>query len=88
MQIANLVYKVTYRSEHWVVVDGSAIVTLGDEKMTISKNESIFINSGVKHRLENPNDQTLTIIEIQTGTYLGEDDIIRYEYDYMRISNA
>ncbi len=77
-----------YRSEHWVVVDGSAIVTLGDEKMTISKNESIFINSGVKHRLENPNDQTLTIIEIQTGTYLGEDDIIRYEDDYKRIGNA
>ena len=53
----------------------------------ISENESIFINSGVKHRLENPTNQNLIIIEIQTGTYLGEDDILRYEDDYKRLSN-
>ena len=76
-----------HRSEHWVVVEGKALVTLDTDTLTISQNESIFINSGVKHRLENPTNQNLIIIEIQTGTYLGEDDIIRYEDDYKRLSN-
>ena len=76
-----------HRSEHWVVVEGKARVTLDSDTLTISENESIFINSGVIHRLENPTNQNLIIIEIQTGTYLGEDDIIRYEDDYKRLSN-
>tara|TARA_B100000902_G_scaffold374662_1_gene403849 strand:+ start:455 stop:1900 length:1446 start_codon:yes stop_codon:yes gene_type:complete len=76
-----------HRSEHWVVVEGKALVTLDTNTITISQNESIFINSGVKHRLENPTNQNLIIIEIQTGTYLGEDDIIRYEDDYKRLSD-
>ena len=74
-----------HRSEHWVVVEGKA--RLDTDTLTISQNESIFINSGVKHRLENPTNQNLIIIEIQTGTYLGEDDIIRYEDDYKRLSD-
>ncbi len=73
-----------HRSEHWVVVEGKATVTLGEKIITLSKNESIYINSGVKHRLENKTDKAITIIEIQTGNYLGEDDIFRYEDDYRR----
>ena len=53
----------------------------------ISENESIYINSGVKHRLENPTKEIISIIEVQTGTYLGEDDIIRYDDDYKRLSS-
>ncbi len=75
-----------HRSEHWVVVEGKATVTLGDKIITLLKNESIFINSGIKHRLENKTKKTITIIEVQTGNYLGEDDIIRYEDDYKRIN--
>ena len=59
-------------------------MVLGEKIITLSKNESIYINSGVKHRLENKTNKTITIIEIQTGNYLGEDDIFRYEDDYRR----
>ena len=75
-----------YRSEHWVVVEGKARVTLGEKVIIISENESIYINAGVKHRLENPTNEIISIIEVQTGTYLGEDDIIRYDDDYKRLS--
>ena len=54
--------------------------------INLLKNESIYINSGIKHRLENKTKKTITIIEVQTGNYLGEDDIIRYEDDYKRIN--
>ncbi len=72
------------RSEHWVVVSGTATVTNGEEVFTVKKNESTYIPIGTKHRLENLGDEPLHIVEIQVGTYLGEDDIQRYEDNYGR----
>ena len=72
------------RAEHWVVVKGIALVTCGDKKFKLQKNQSSYIPRGEIHRLENCGDETLEIIEIQTGDYLGEDDIIRLEDDYER----
>jgi len=74
----------TKRSEHWVVVTGTAQVTCGESVYTISRNQSTFIPMGVKHRLENPTDNPLQIIEVQCGDYLGEDDITRYADDFGR----
>ncbi len=76
-----------YRSEHWVVVKGTATVTIGNENKIISENESVYINSGEKHRLENQTKEIITIIEVQTGSYLGEDDIVRYDDDYNRLNS-
>ncbi len=73
-----------HRSEHWVVVEGSARTTVKDEIKILSQGESIFIGIGDVHRLENPGKVPVVIIEVQTGTYLGEDDIIRYEDLYAR----
>ncbi len=73
-----------HRSEHWVVVRGVAKVTKGDETFILSENESVYIPIGVVHALENPGKIDLEIIEIQTGSYLGEDDIIRLEDIYGR----
>ncbi len=73
-----------HRSEHWVVVNGTAKVEIGDNKKIIGSNESVFIPLKVKHRLSNPTKEKLTLIEIQTGTYLGEDDIKRFEDIYNR----
>ena len=73
-----------HRSEHWVVVRGTAKVTLGDQVKMLQENESIYIPSGTPHRLENPGKIDLELIEVQTGSYLGEDDIIRIEDDYRR----
>ena len=73
-----------YRSEHWVVVSGIAAVEVDLEKKVLFKNESIYIPCGSKHRLSNKGDETLILIEIQSGNYLGEDDIIRYEDVYSR----
>jgi len=72
------------RSEHWVVVSGTATVTNGDEVITVRKNESTYIPIGTKHRLENRGSEPLHIVEIQVGEYLGEDDIQRYEDNYGR----
>jgi mannose-1-phosphate guanylyltransferase/mannose-6-phosphate isomerase len=72
------------RSEHWVVVSGTATVTKGDEVITVHKNESTYIPIGAKHRLENLGNEPLHIVEIQVGEYLGEDDIQRYEDHYGR----
>ena len=72
------------RSEHWVVVSGTATVTKDDEVMTIHKNQSTYIPIGAKHRLENRGEELLHIVEIQVGDYLGEDDITRYEDNYGR----
>ncbi len=72
------------RSEHWVVVSGTATVTNGDEVITVKKNESTYIPIGTKHRLENLGKEPLHIVEIQVGAYLGEDDIQRYEDNYGR----
>jgi len=72
------------RSEHWVVVSGTATVTNGDEVITVQKNQSTYIPIGAKHRLENLCNEPLHIVEIQVGDYLGEDDIQRYEDNYGR----
>ena len=73
-----------HRAEHWVVVEGTARVTIDDEIRLISENQSVFIPLGAVHRLENPGKLPLTLIEVQTGAYLGEDDIIRYDDVYAR----
>lgn len=72
------------RSEHWVVVSGTATVTNGDEVITVHKNQSTYIPIGAQHRLENLGGEPLHIVEIQVGEYLGEDDIQRYEDNYGR----
>ena len=73
-----------HRSEHWVVVKGTARITRGDESFILTENQSTYIPLGVKHRLENPGKLPLEIIEIQSGSYLGEDDIVRYDDAYGR----
>jgi len=73
-----------HRAEHWIVVRGTARVTIGDDTKTIHENESTYIPIGAKHRLENPGKIDLELIEVQTGSYLGEDDIVRIEDDYRR----
>lgn len=78
--------KHSYRAEHWVVVKGVANVRCGDKSMSLSENQSTYIPQGEIHQLHNPEQIPLEIIEIQTGSYLGEDDIIRYEDDYGRDS--
>lgn len=72
------------RSEHWVVVSGTARVTRGTDVITLSRNESTYIPVGMKHRLENATAEPLYIIEVQSGDYLGEDDIVRFEDRYSR----
>ena len=73
-----------HRAEHWVVVRGTALVTRGTETFILAENESTYIPIGVQHRLENPGKMPLEMIEVQSGTYLGEDDIIRIEDVYNR----
>ncbi len=72
------------RSEHWVVVKGVATVTKGEEEFVLHENESTYIPPETKHRLENAGDDILEIIEVQSGSYLGEDDIVRYDDDFGR----
>lgn len=73
-----------HRSEHWVVVRGTAKVLVGDEEILLRPGESTFIPAGVKHRLENPGKVVLEVIETQIGEYLGEDDIVRFDDDFGR----
>lgn len=73
-----------HRSEHWVVVHGSAKVTVGDKVSILQENESTFIPAGTKHRLANPGKVPLQLVEIQCGSYLGEDDIVRFDDEYGR----
>jgi mannose-1-phosphate guanylyltransferase/mannose-6-phosphate isomerase len=73
-----------HRAEHWVVVRGTALVTRGTETFILAENESTYIPIGVQHRLENPGKMPLEIIEVQSGTYLGEDDIVRFDDKYGR----
>jgi len=73
-----------HRAEHWIVVSGTAKVTKGDETFLMSENESTYIPLGVTHRLENPGRVPLEMIEVQSGSYLGEDDIVRFEDVYGR----
>ena len=73
-----------YRAEHWVVVSGTPLVTVGQETKPVPPNESVFVPVQTLHRLENSGTEPAIIIEVQTGTYLGEDDIVRFEDDFWR----
>ena len=73
-----------HRAEHWIVVQGTARATRGEEVRLVRENESIYISAGEKHRLENPGKVELELIEVQTGTYFGEDDIVRFSDNYGR----
>ncbi|MCK5069296.1 MAG: mannose-1-phosphate guanylyltransferase/mannose-6-phosphate isomerase, partial [Desulfocapsa sp.] len=73
-----------HRHEHWVVVSGTARITNGDKVFLLFENQSTYIPAGVNHRLENPGVLDLELIEVQNGSYLGEDDIVRFEDDYGR----
>ena len=72
------------RSEHWVVVKNTAKVEIDGEITVLKENESIYVPLGSKHRLSNPNDDILILIEVQSGSYLGEDDIVRFKDNYNR----
>src|SRR3954463_1543207 len=74
-----------HRAEHWIIVSGTAQVTCGDQVKLLAENQSIYIELGQMHRLENPGKVPLVLIEVQTGSYLGEDDIVRVEDVYQRI---
>ncbi|HUL11560.1 MAG TPA: mannose-1-phosphate guanylyltransferase/mannose-6-phosphate isomerase [Methylococcaceae bacterium] len=76
-----------HRAEHWIVVKGTARVSRGEESFLLGENESTFIPLGIQHRLENPGVIPLEIIEVQSGSYLGEDDIVRFEDKYNRIES-
>jgi len=73
-----------HRAEHWVVVAGTGVVTRNDEQISVNENESVYLPLGCVHRLENPGRIPLTLIEVQSGSYLGEDDIVRLEDTYGR----
>jgi len=77
-----------HRAEHWVVVRGTARITKGDAVVTLTENESTYIPLGVRHRLENPGKIPLELIEVQSGSYLGEDDIVRFDDKYGRRDKA
>jgi mannose-6-phosphate isomerase-like protein (cupin superfamily) len=74
------------RAEHWVVVNGTAKVTLDDRDIEVKAGESIDIAIGSAHRVENPGEELLVFIEVQRGNYLGEDDIVRLQDDFGRVS--
>ena len=73
-----------HRSEHWIVVSGTAKVVCGEKEILLSNNQSTYVPQCTTHRLENPGVIPLVLIEVQNGEYLGEDDIIRYQDDYAR----
>lgn len=77
-----------HRAEHWIVVEGTAKVTVDDDVRLVSENQSVYIPLGAVHRMENPGKVDMVLIEVQTGSYLGEDDIIRYEDVYSRGQGA
>ncbi len=73
-----------HRSEHWIVVSGTARVTCGDAELVLGSNQSTYVPQCTTHRLENPGVINLILIEVQNGEYLGEDDIVRFQDDYAR----
>jgi mannose-1-phosphate guanylyltransferase/mannose-6-phosphate isomerase len=73
-----------HRAEHWIVVSGTARITCGEKVFLLEENQSTYIPIGVKHRIENPGKIPLHVIEVQSGSYLGEDDIVRFEDCYGR----
>jgi mannose-1-phosphate guanylyltransferase/mannose-1-phosphate guanylyltransferase/mannose-6-phosphate isomerase len=74
-----------HRAEHWVVVNGTALVTRDQEQLLVRENESVYLPLGAVHRLENPGKLPLDLIEVQSGAYLAEDDIVRIDDVYQRI---
>jgi mannose-6-phosphate isomerase len=72
------------RDELWMIIEGEAVVTLNDKEIMLNYGQKVEIKAGEKHRVENRSDKIMKFIEIQTGTYFGEDDIIRYQDDYSR----
>ena len=77
-----------HRAEHWVVVKGTAHVVINDETRTIHENESVYVPIGSVHRLANPGKIPLELIEVQVGSYLGEDDIVRFDDIYKRTTDS
>jgi mannose-1-phosphate guanylyltransferase/mannose-1-phosphate guanylyltransferase/mannose-6-phosphate isomerase len=77
-----------HRAEHWIVVSGTALVTRDGEQTLLRENESVFVPLGCVHRLENPGILPLDLIEVQSGPYLGEDDIVRFEDVYHRVEET
>ena len=77
-----------HRSEHWIVVSGTAKVVCGDEEKVFSSNQSTYVPQCTAHRLENPGVIKLVLIEVQNGQYLGEDDIVRFQDDYARANSS
>ena len=75
-----------HRTEHWIVVSGTAEVEIDKEKFIIGENKSIYIPLGSSHRLTNPGKISLILIEVQSGSYLKEDDIVRFEDKYGRVN--
>ena len=78
----------SHRAENWIVVKGEALVTVNDDQFAVKKGERAFIPQGARHRMENKGPEPLALIEVQSGDYLGEDDIVRYEDDYGRTGGA
>jgi mannose-1-phosphate guanylyltransferase/mannose-6-phosphate isomerase len=76
-----------HRSEHWVVISGIAYVTNGEQRFTLEASQSTYVPAGAKHRLANPGPDALEVIEVSTGSYLGEDDIVRFDDLYRRVSS-
>jgi len=74
-----------HRSEHWIVVSGTALITMGEKEFLLKPNESTYIPIGEIHRLENPGKVDVVLIEVQVGSYLGEDDIVRIQDDFKRV---
>lgn len=77
-----------HRSEHWIVVAGTAKVICGDQEVILSHNQSTYVPPCTLHRLENPGVIPLVLIEVQNGEYLGEDDIVRFHDDYARLAES
>lgn len=73
------------RSENWVIIRGNALVTLDEEEIPLAPSQHVFIPAGAKHRVGNQGSEDVVFIEVQTGVYLGEDDIVRYEDDFDRL---
>ena len=73
-----------HRSEHWIVVSGTARVVCGDNEIMLTPNQSTYVPQCTAHRLENPGEEQMVLVEVQTGSYFGENDIIRYEDVYAR----
>lgn len=78
----------SFRSEHWTVTAGKATVTVGEAVTILVRGQSVDVPLGARHRIENHGEETVEIVEVQFGAYLGEDDIIRYEDAYNRVATA